>query len=140
MTDRKMFSVRNVSKQEALEYLDKAQESISVAEEALAGGHWHVASQEAILGAIAANDAVLGLVYGVVPASLNHNDAVAVFRQRFTSDQDREYSKYLTRLIAKKKIVMYESRMPTRAEASGVVDDAKTFLAWVRTRTKDLRK
>lgn len=134
MTGRKMFSVRNVSRHEALGFLEKARESVEAAEDALLNERWHVASQEAILGAIAANDAVLGLIHGIVPASLNHSDAVGVFRQRFTSEQDLEYSKYLTRLIARKKVVMYESRMPTSAEATGMVENANTFLAWVEAR------
>jgi len=134
MTDRKMFTVRNVTREQALGFLDKARESIDAAEEALSNKRWHVASQEAILGAIAANDAVLGLVYGVVPASLNHSDAVGVFRQRFDTEQHLEYSKYLTRLIAKKNVVMYESRMPTTVEAKGMVADAKIFLSWVEKR------
>jgi len=57
-----------------------------------------------------------------------------VFRQRFDTEQHLEYSKYLTRLIAKKNVVMYESRMPATVEAKGMVADAKIFLSWVEKR------
>lgn len=139
MRDREIFSVRGISRDEALGFLEKARRSLSTAEGALAKKNYHSASQEAIQGAISANDAVLGLVFGIVPDSMNHNDAIAVSRQRFTSDEDRGYSKYLARLLAKRKVVLYEGRLETSTEASGMVKDARIFLSFVEKTIRDQR-
>ena len=139
MTSPGIFRVRSVSRDEALGFLEKARQSIMTAEDALSKKNYHSASQEAIHGAISANDAALGLVFGIVPDSLNHNDAIGVFRQRFTSKEDLDYSKYLTRLITKRRLVMYEGRLETSTVASGMVRDAKLFLSWVEDKTEALQ-
>ncbi|MFH1149610.1 MAG: HEPN domain-containing protein [Actinomycetota bacterium] len=119
-------------------YLEKAKESVAAAERAVSEGQFTVAGNEAILGIIAANDAAMGLVFKVVSDSPNHSDAVGVFRERFDSEDDLKYSKYLTRLLNKKQQFMYEGRILTSTEASGMAGDARTFLDWVEKRTKDL--
>lgn len=139
MTGPGGFRVRPITRNEALGFLEKARQSMITAEGALARKNYHSASQEAIHAAISANDAALGLVFGIVPDSLNHNDAIGVFRQRFTSKEDLDHSKYLTRLLTKRRIVMYEGRLETSAEADRIVGDARAFLSWVEDKTRFLQ-
>jgi hypothetical protein len=132
------FRVRNVTRREALVFLENARESARAVTAALAREDWHVASQEAILGTISANDALLGLKHGIVSESLNHRDAVGLLRERVTSEEGKKHSALFTRMLNKKKLVMYEGRSIGGPEARLIAADAKTFLAWVEEETKDL--
>jgi hypothetical protein len=132
------FRVRNVTRGEALIFLENARESARAVTAALAREDWHVASQEAILGTISANDALLGLKHGIISESLNHRDAIGLLRERVTSEEGKKHSALFTRMLNKKKLVMYEGRSVGGTEARLVAADAKTFLAWVEEETKDL--
>jgi uncharacterized protein (UPF0332 family) len=134
MTDKKMFNIHSVTREEAGNFLKKAREHTSSSEAAFDNGNYSAAVDMSVLGAIAACDAVLGMVFGIGTRSLDHRDAVMLFRKQFTAQEDLDHSKYLNHALACKKTFMYESRMPTRAEAKRVVTDARIFLDWTERR------
>lgn len=115
-------------------YLAKAEEFFRSALDNLASERWNAAALSAIHAGIAAADAVLVFERGIRSVSQRHVDVVDLLAD---SGADRSVAvTHLRRILARKNVVEYESRMFTRREAEDVAQHAERFLAWARTRIR----
>ena len=115
-------------------YLAKAEEFFRSALDNLASERWNAAALSAIHAGIAAADAVLVFERGIRSVSQRHEDVVDLLAD---SGADRSAAvTHLRRILARKNVVEYESRMFTRREAEDVAQHAERFLAWARTRIR----
>lgn len=115
-------------------YLAKAEEFFRSALDNLASERWNAAALSAIHAGIAAADAVLVFERGIRSVSQRHVDVVDLLAD---SGADRSVAvTHLRRILARKNVVEYESRMFTRREAEDVAQHAERFLAWARARIR----
>jgi hypothetical protein len=125
--------VRAVPREEAVRRLRDANESAAAVKDAVARGHWHVAGQEAILAAIAANDALLGLKYQIGSSSAHHLEAVGLLRDAEKGEKAGRMTFILTKLVRRKSKVMYYGTEITEGEARELVELAAEFMTWVKS-------
>jgi len=115
-------------------YLAKAEEFFRSALDKGAGQRWNAAALSAIHAGIAAADAVLVLERGIRSVSQRHEDVLDLLAG---SGTDRSSAlAHLRRILARKNVVEYESRLFTQREAEEVVQHAERFLGWARTRVR----
>ncbi len=114
-------------------YWRKADEFVRAAVSNLTERRWNAAALSAIHGAITAADAALVLARGLRSSSQRHEDLPHLL---VTSLPESAIAvSHLRRVLAKKHLVEYESRLFAETEARELVQHAERFLAWVRTQT-----
>ena len=115
-------------------YLAKAEEFLRSALENAASRRWNAAALSAIHAGIAAADAVLVFERGLRSAGQRHEDVLDLL---VGPGADRTAAlTHLRRVLARKNVVEYESRLFSQGEAAEVVQHAERFLAWARTRVR----
>jgi len=115
-------------------YLAKAEEFLRSALENAASRRWNAAALSAIHAGIAAADAVLVFERGVRGAGRRHEDVLDLLAG---PGADRSAAlAHLRRILARKNVVEYESRLFSQREAEEVVQHAERFLAWARARVR----
>jgi HEPN domain-containing protein len=115
-------------------YLAKAEEFLRSALENVASQRWNAAALSAIHAGIAAADAVLVFERGIRSVSQRHEDVLDLL---VGPGGDRSSAlAHLRRILARKNVVEYESRLFARREAEEVVQHAERFLGWARTRVR----
>lgn len=113
-------------------YLAKAEEFLRSALENAASRRWNAAALSAIHAGIAAADAVLVFERGIRSVSQRHEDVLDLLA---ASGGDRSSALvHLRRILARKNVVEYESRLFAQRESEEVVQHAERFLAWARAR------
>jgi len=115
-------------------YLAKAEEFLRAALDNAASRRWNAAALSAIHAGIAAADAVLVFERGLRSAGERHADVLDLL-----AGPGAERSSALThlrRILARKNVVEYESRLFSQREAEEVVQHAERFLAWARGRVR----
>jgi HEPN domain-containing protein len=115
-------------------YLAKAEEVFRSALDNAASRRWNAAALSAIHAGIAAADAVLVLERGIRSVSQRHEDVLDLLAGSGTGRSSA--LAYLRRILARKNVVEYESRLFTQREAEEVVQHAERFLGWARTRVR----
>ena len=115
-------------------YLAKAEEFLRSAIENASGRRWNAAALSAIHAGIAAADAVLVFERGLRSAGQRHEDVLDLL---VGTGEDRSSAlAHLRRILARKNVVEYESRLFSQREAEEVVQHAERFLAWARARVR----
>lgn len=115
-------------------YLAKAEEFLRAALDNAASRRWNAAALAAIHAGIAAADAVLVFERGVRSAGQRHEDVLDLLA---TPGADRSAAlTHLRRVLARKNVVEYESRLFSQREAEEVVHHAERFLSWARARVR----
>ncbi len=114
-------------------YWRKADEFLRAAVSNLTERRWNAAALTAIHGAISAADAAIVLARGVRSTSQRHDDLPDLLTTSLPGSA--AVAPHLRRVLAKKHLVEYESRLFSEAEAREIVRHAERFLDWVRTRT-----
>ncbi len=115
-------------------YLTKAEEFLRSALDNVASRRWNAAALSAIHAAIAAADAVLVFEQGIRSVSQHHEDVLDLLAG---SGADRSSAlAHLRRILARKNVVEYESRLFSQREAEEIVQHAERFLTWARTRVR----
>ena len=115
-------------------YLAKAEEFLRSAIENASSRRWNAAALSAIHAGIAAADAVLVFERGLRSAGQRHEDVLDLL---VGTGEDRSSAlAHLRRILARKNVVEYESRLFSQREAEEVVQHAERFLAWARTRVR----
>jgi len=115
-------------------YLAKAEEFLRSALENATSRRWNAAALSAIHAGIAAADAVLVFERGLRSAAKRHEDVLDLL-----ASPGAERSAALThlrRILSRKNVVEYESRLFSQREAEEVVQHAERFLAWARARVR----
>ena len=115
-------------------YLAKAEEFLRSALDNASSRRWNAAALSAIHAGIAAADAVLVFERGVRSAGERHGDVLDLLAGPGT---DRSTAlAHLRRVLARKNVVEYESRLFSQRETEEVVQHAERFLAWARARVR----
>ena len=115
-------------------YLAKAEEFLRSALDNANSRRWNAAALSAIHAGIAAADAVLVFERGLRSASQRHEDVLDLLAG---SGADRSSAlAHLRRILARKNVVEYESRLFSQREAEEIVRHAERFLSWARTRVR----
>ncbi len=114
-------------------YWRKAEEFLRAAVSNLSEGRENAAALSAVHAVISAADAALVFSQGLRSSSQRHEDLPELLARALP--ESRAVISHLRRVLAKKHLVEYESRLFSDAEAREVVQHAERFLAWVRTRT-----
>ena len=115
-------------------YLAKAEEFLRSALDNAASRRWNAAALSAIHAGIAAADAVLVFERGLRSAGERHADVLDLL-----AGPGAERSSALThlrRILGRKNVVEYESRLFSQREAAEVVQHAERFLSWARARVR----
>lgn len=115
----------------AAQYLRKAEEFLRAALDSLTARRWNAAALAAVHAAIAGADAVLVFRTGRRGASQRHEDVVDLLAARGPTDAST--LTHLRRILGKKNLVEYESRLFLQREAQELVQHAERFLGWART-------
>lgn len=115
-------------------YLAKAEEFLRAALDNAASRRWNAAALSAIHAGIAAADAVLVFERGMRGAGQRHEDVLDLL---VGPGADRSSAlAHLRRILGRKNVVEYESRLFSQREAEDVVQHADHFLAWARGRVR----
>ncbi len=131
----KLISTRREDRNQAPNYLRKADELRRSARQNLANQRWNAACYDAIRAGIHCADAVLVFLHGIRSISQRHADVIELLRRKLGPDAERP-SNTLNRLIAKKHVVEYESRLSTEREAKDAVDRAEELFQWAQVRVQ----
>jgi HEPN domain-containing protein len=115
-------------------YLAKAEEFLRAALENATSRRWNAAAMSAIHAGISAADAVLVFERGLRSAAQRHEDVLDLLAG---PGADRSAAMtHLRRILARKNVVEYESRLFSQREAEEAVQHAERFLAWARGRVR----
>lgn len=128
MKERK---VEKVTAAAAARYLDKADEFLAAAEDALAVGRMDAAGLGAVHAGISYADAVLAAVAGVRSRETDHGALVVLLEERVAAFSGAS-RRQLVGLLSSKNMVEYEHRLVTEAEAVQFVDQARRLGRWAR--------
>ncbi len=114
-------------------YWRKAEEFLRAAVSNLAERRSNAAALSAVHTTISAADAAIIFSKGLRSSSQRHEDLPDLLVRALP--ESRTVISHLRRVLAKKHLVEYESRLFSEAEARELVQHVERFLAWVRTRT-----
>lgn len=115
-------------------FLAKGEEFFRAALDNVASRRWNAAALSAVHAAIAGADAVLVFEKGIRSVSQRHEDVLDLL---VGPGGDRSSAlAHLRRVLARKSVVEYESRLFSQREAEEIVQHAERFLAWARTRVR----
>ncbi len=114
-------------------YWRKADEFLRAAVSNLTERRWNAAALSAIHGAITAADAAIVVARGLRSSSQRHEDLPDLLVTSLP--ESTTAVPHLRRVLAKKHLVEYESRLFSETEARDLVQHAERFLDWVRMRT-----
>jgi HEPN domain-containing protein len=118
----------------AAAFLVKAEEFFRSAVDNLTSRRWNAAALSAVHASIAAADAVAIFERGARSASQRHMDVLDLLAG---PAQERGGAlAHLRRVLSRKNVVEYESRLFTQKEAEEIAHHAERFLAWARTRVR----
>lgn len=126
---------KTVSETNWKNYLIKAGQFFESAREAFYKENWNAVGLNAVHSAISANDALTVHAKKLRSASENHADSAGLLLEVLGHDDEvREQVKHLTRLINKKNLIEYESRLFYKKEAEEVIQHAERFLEWAKSK------
>ena len=114
-------------------YLKKAEEFFSSAQNSLVKEKWNAAGLGAIHSGISSADALLVSLHGMRSAGPKHDDILKLLSNLVKHKGLEENIGHLRHLIAMKNIVEYDQRLITRSEALSLSRHAERFLAWVKS-------
>lgn len=115
-------------------YLAKAEEFLRSALDNATSRRWNAAALSAIHAGIAAADAVLVFERGIRSAGERHADVLDLLAG--AGAERSSALVHLRRILARKNVVEYESRLFSQREAEEIVQHAERFLAWARARVR----
>lgn len=127
------IAVREVQPVQGTSYLNKAEQHLALALQALAQGRWDSAVLLSVHAGMSAADAVCVGRFGVRSASKTHSDQVKLVRQLLPGDDSaRRASAQLAALIDRKNTVEYEARICTQKDAEIATRHAERLVGWAR--------
>lgn len=97
-------------------------------------GEWNSTGLAAVHCVISANDALLAYFGGIRSVSPNHDDAAFILVETISTADVKSNATHLRRVIARKNLIEYESRLFTAVEAESTMKHTQRFLAWAITK------
>lgn len=129
----KDIKISHISKSGYSNYLKKAEEFFSSAQDSLGHEKWNAAGLGAIHSGISSADALLVFLHGVRSSSPKHDDILKLLSNLVRHKGVEENISHLRNLISMKNIVEYDQRLITHAEVITLSKHAERFLAWVKS-------
>lgn len=129
----KEIRTSQVSKLEHINYLKKAEEFFSSAQDSIIKGKWNSAGLNAIHSGISSADALLVSLHGIKSSSPKHDDILKLLSSLVKHKGLEENINHLRNLISMKNIVEYGQRLITQNEAVNLSKHAERFLSWVKS-------
>ena len=123
-----------VTEAEASVFLNKAEQFMESAIDALAKGNWDAAAHNAVHCAISANDALLGARHSLRSSGQSHKDAATLLAQKEGTEDARKNAARFLKIISKKNLVQYEGRSMSEAEARALMVNSTHFFEWSRSK------
>lgn len=106
-----------VPKADYINYLKKAEEFLSSAQDSLIREKWNAAGLNAIHAGISSADALLVFLHGVRSTSPKHDDMLKLFTNLIRHKGIEENISHLRNLISMKNVVEYDQRLVVQNEA-----------------------
>jgi uncharacterized protein (UPF0332 family) len=122
----------HVPKSDYINYLKKAGEFLSSAQDSLIKEKWNAAGLNAIHAGISATDALLVALHGIRSTSPKHDDTLKLINSLVKHKELEENIGHLRSLISMKSIVEYDQRLITQSEAVSLSKHSERLLAWVK--------
>ncbi|MFA4888857.1 MAG: HEPN domain-containing protein [Candidatus Omnitrophota bacterium] len=122
----------HVPKSDYINYLKKAEEFLSSAQDSLIKEKWNAAGLNAIHAGISSTDALLVALHGIRSTSPKHDDILKLLSSLVRHKEIEENISHLRSLISMKSIVEYDQRLITQREAVSLSKHSERFLAWVK--------
>lgn len=129
----KEIRTSHVPKSDYINYLTKAEEFFSSAQDSLVRQKWNAAGLNAIHAGISSTDALLVSLHGIRSTGPKHDDILKLLPSLVKHKELEENISHLRHLISMKNIVEYDQRLITQSEAVSLSKHAERFLAWVKT-------
>lgn len=122
-----------VPKSDYINYLKKAEEFFSSAQDSLIKEKWNAAGLNAIHTGISSADALLVSLHGIRSTSPKHDDTLKLLTSLVKHKGLEENISHLRSLISMKNLVEYDQRLITQREAVNLSKHSERFLAWIKT-------
>ncbi|MCJ7816790.1 MAG: HEPN domain-containing protein [Candidatus Aenigmarchaeota archaeon] len=122
---------RELDKEEAKNYLKKAEEFLEESRDAMIKSRFNAAGFNAIQSVINANDALTIYVAGI-RASNNHREAIKTHIEALRSINDSYGKRILINALEKRSEVGYSGKDASKALAEKLLKDAMNFIEWVK--------
>lgn len=129
----KVIKTSHTAKSDYINYLKKAKEFFSIAQDSLIKEKWNAAGLNAIHSGISSADALLVCLHGIKSASPKHDDILKLLNSLIRHKALGENISHLRQLIAMKNVVEYDQRLIKRDEAISLTKHAERFLVWVKS-------
>lgn len=132
-----MVSTRPVTPQLFRNYLQKAEEGLASAREALQKFHWNSSVIASVHCGISAADALTVFFLGKRCAGERHTDVLILVREidNIKSEDLSKKLNQLSSLLAIKNQAEYEESLMYQAQAESALKFAERFLSWVKEKT-----
>lgn len=127
--------VRKIQKEEAKNFLIKAEEFLSTAKDSLIASKFSSAAFNAIQAIINANDALTIFVLGV-RASTDHKEAMDMHLETIRKIHDTRFRTVLHDALSSRSEVGYSGKIIKKDEADKFVKNAVRFIEWVKNYVK----
>jgi hypothetical protein len=122
---------RNVNKIEAGSYLEKSQEFLDEARDAMLKSRFTAAAFNSIQSIINANDALTIAVSGI-RASKDHREAVRTHTETVSTTGDGSGKRILVKALNLRSEIGYSGKSASKAQAGSLLKDAVRFIDWVK--------
>ncbi|MFH1359900.1 MAG: HEPN domain-containing protein [Candidatus Omnitrophota bacterium] len=129
----KKIRTAHLPKSDYINYLKKAEEFLSSAQESLGRGKWNAAGLNAIHAGISSADALLVALHGIRSISPKHDDILKLFSSLVKHKAADENMNHLRHLVSMKSVVEYDQRLITQREAVNLSKHAERFLNWIKS-------
>ncbi|MBI4010062.1 MAG: HEPN domain-containing protein [Candidatus Aenigmarchaeota archaeon] len=127
--------VKEEKREEAMKYLNKAEEFLAIAKIAFQQAKSNVASFVAIQAIINANDALTVFFLGK-RASMDHKEAIDMHVETVRKIQDSSMRSILHSALSSRSEVGYSGKVVKKEEAGNFLRDATRFVEWVKKYVK----
>ena len=122
---------RELDKEEAKNYLKKAEEFLEESRDAMIKSRFNASGFNAIQSVINANDALTIYVAGI-RASKDHREAIRTHTETIRLINDSYGKKILINALEKRSEVGYSGKDASKALAEKLLKDAMNFIEWVK--------
>lgn len=127
--------VKEEKREEALKYLNKAEEFLSIAKIAFQQSKFNVAAFDAIQAIINANDALTIFILGK-RASMDHKEAIDMHIETIRKIQDSSMRAVLHGALSSRSEIGYSGKIVKKEEAEKFLRNAAHFVEWVKNYVK----
>ncbi len=125
-----MSSSRHIQRSDYTLFWHKAAEFRQAMEDAYAKQNWNALGLASVHCAISANDALIAFYGGRRASGTDHREAIGLLSEVVRSPETGKKALHLKRIIAKKSLIEYESKLFPAVDAKEVYQHALRFYQW----------